>query len=392
MENKINVAVFSDSFYPIIGGRENVIDNLMRELSKNANAFLLTTRIKGWSQEQDNLLPYEIHRCKSLRVTKNEYLSIIDKETKRMILNKIKDGKIDIIHVHTKFALAKYALKLGKKYGIPVITTCHTNYLSQYKNQLKCPIIYKPLLHHVKKIMNKMNHVFTVSNYMKGILKKLGIKNNISVIPNGSDMINYKPSEAEKNALIKTYNLENVKNTFIFVGRITETKNLTFLFNSLSLIKKQGTHFKMLIVGGGDINKYKSLCKTLNIGDDCIFTGPIRERKTLANLYNLSTLNLYPSTGESFGLTIREAGMQGTPSVTIDNCATSEDIVHNKNGYISINSVEAFSNTIISAINNSNLMSVSESAKNTFNITWQDVANKLIATYDNIINKIPTTN
>ena len=102
MENKkINVAMFSDSFYPIIGGRENVIDNLMRELSQQTNCFLLTTTFKGHkSFINDTNLPYEIHRCKSIRVTKNEYLSIIDRRTKKYIKEKIKNGQIEDIAIN----------------------------------------------------------------------------------------------------------------------------------------------------------------------------------------------------------------------------------------------------------------------------------------------------
>ena len=46
MNKKLNIAVFSDSFYPIIGGRENVVDNLMIELSQNHNAILIAPNIK----------------------------------------------------------------------------------------------------------------------------------------------------------------------------------------------------------------------------------------------------------------------------------------------------------------------------------------------------------
>ena len=199
MENKINIAMFSDSFYPIIGGRENVIHNLMQGLSNKTNCFLLTTTFKGHDNFiNDNELPYEVHRCKSLRITKNEYLSIIDRKTKKLIKQKILSGQIDIIHTHTKFALAKYAIKLGKRYNIPVITTAHTNYIEQYKNQLKLPIIYKPLLRYVKSIINKTDHVITVSKHMQNVLNKIGVNTNSTIISNGNDLLQYEFSNNEK--------------------------------------------------------------------------------------------------------------------------------------------------------------------------------------------------
>ena len=88
MENKINIAMFSDSFYPIVGGRENVIDNLMRELNKKSNIFLLTANFGGQKTFiNDKDLPYTVHRTKSCRITKNEYLVLLDRKTKKLKLS-----------------------------------------------------------------------------------------------------------------------------------------------------------------------------------------------------------------------------------------------------------------------------------------------------------------
>lgn len=387
MENKINIAMFSDSFYPIIGGRENVIHNIMTSLNNKSNSFLLTTTFNGHKQFiQDKDLPYKVNRCKSLRITKNEYLSIIDRKTKNLIKDKLKNGEIDIIHTQTKYALTKYALKLGKKYNIPVITSAHTNYLEQYKNQLKLPIIYKPFLRYVRNIINKTNGVITVSKHMEKILQQLGIEIPIKIIPNGNDMSQFSFSKSELDKTLIKYNLQNEQNIFIYVGRITETKNLTFLFNSLKILKDKNINFKFIIVGGGEIDKYKKIASALSITNNCLFTGPILDREELAKLYFSSTLNLYPSTGESFGLTIRESGTMGTPSVVIENCATAEDIIDKQNGFISTLDETSFAETIIYALQDKNaLQEVSKNAQTSFNQSWDNIADKHINYYMKII-------
>ena len=389
MENKLNIAMFSDSFYPIIGGRENVIHNIMSSLNNKSNSFLLTTTFKGHKQFiNDNDLPYKVSRCKGLRITKNEYLSIIDKKTKSFIEDKLKNGEIDIIHTQTKYALTKYALKLGKKYNVPVITSAHTNYLEQYKNQLKLPLIYKPLLRHVRNIINKTNGVITVSNHMERILQQIGVKIPVKIIPNGNDIGNFSHSKTELDEVLTKYNLQNEQNIFIYVGRITETKNLTFLFNSLKILKDRNLNYKFIMIGSGEIDKYKKLATTLGIADNCLFTGPITDRKELAKLYNISTLNLYPSTGESFGLTIREAGALGTPSVVIENCATAEDIIHGENGFISKPNEIDYAESIISALEDkSKLEKISTSAQNTLNNSWDRITDLHIDYYLEVIKK-----
>lgn len=387
MEKKLNIAMFSDSFYPIVGGRENVIDNLMRGLKPHANAFLLTSTFKGQKKFiEDSALPYEVIRTKSLRLTKNEYLCLINRKTKKLIEQKIKNGEIDIIHTQTKYALAKYALKLGKKYNIPVVTTCHTNYSLQYKNQLKYPIIYNLFLNHVKKIINKMDGVITVSNYMKLELNKLGIVKPITVIPNGTDLIQYCDLSFNKVEIKSKYNLNNSDYIFIFVGRITPLKNINLIFDTLQILKNKKINYKMLFIGGGDIEKYKQLSIEKNLEEMVVFTGPITNREEISKLYSISDLNLFPSIIETFGLTIQESGVLSTPSVTIKNSVTSENIIHNKNGFISNNTAEDFANTILSAIaDKENLKQIGINAKQTFNTSWNEIAIKHIEEYKKIL-------
>lgn len=387
MENKINVAMFSDSFYPIIGGRENVIHNLMNELDKSCNSFLATTTFKGHKENiKDSELSYNIIRCKSIRITKNEYLSIINKKFKKYIEEKIKNHEIDIIHVHTKYALLNYAFKLRKKYNIPVVTTVHTNYHYQYKKQLKLPIIYKPLLNRVKRVINKTDAVYTVSNSMKDQLIKWGINKNIVVIPNGNDL-QYPENVAELIENTKSkYNISNSDNVLLYVGRMVETKNLTFLLNCLKELKENNVKYKMIFVGGGEIDKYKNIATKLNIFDNCIFTNTITNRDELRNLYLISNLHLCPSKIESFGLTVREAGALKTPSVVIEGCANSEGIENEVNGFISKPTINDFSTCIINALNNkTTLIEIGNNAHKTFTTTWKDIADKHLIEYKKLI-------
>ena len=140
MEKKLNILMVSDSFFPIVGGREYVINALMKEYSALATPILLTGEFKGKKGPiKDESQPYKIIRTKGIRLTKNEYLNRVDKNTKKIIEEYITTHKVDIIHTETKFALASYALSLGKKFNIPVVTTAHTDYKSQYKKHGKQP-------------------------------------------------------------------------------------------------------------------------------------------------------------------------------------------------------------------------------------------------------------
>lgn len=381
MNKKLNILMVSDSFYPVIGGREHVIHNLMQNLSSRSAPLLLTGTFKGQNKKELNTQKYKTIRCKSLRLTKNEYLNFIDRKTKKQIESL--SGSIDIIHTQTKFALARFAIKLGKRLGVPVVTTCHTNYPLQYKSQLKVPILYKPFLRHTKRTINFCFRVFTISSHMKEVLVDMGVNRPILVIPNGNDLEDLTLNDTSIN-LAQNHSQNSAENLFIFVGRITKAKNLSLLLNALKRVKESGVSFKTIFVGDGDIKKYSSLAQKLGIGENCVFAGKITDRQELFNLYRASKLNLFPSVCESFGLTVRESASAGVPSVVIEGSAPAEDIVHGKNGYISPCSPEDFANTIMLALNDPNLKEVGEQAKK-ISKSWNEVTKLHLKEYETII-------
>lgn len=389
MDKKLNIAMFSDSFFPIVGGRETVIHNLIKALNKNANCFLATPKIKRKNLNfSDAILGYKVLRCNSIRVSKNEYLSIPNKQFKKQIEELAKNKKIDLIHIQTKYGLAGYAFKLKKKYGIPVVASAHTDYIMQYKKQLKIPFIYNIFLHRVKNVLNKSDAIFTVSEHMQKVLKDIGVNKNAYIIPNATDLKDLTPNPSlSKLDICNKYNLAQDVPLFVYVGRLVETKNISLLLNSLAKLKQNNINFNMLFVGNGNIKKYSKLCAKLNITNCCTFTGAITDRVLLAEIIKASDINICPSVIESFGLTVIEAGVLKTPSIVMNGCATSENITHNLNGFVSDTTIDALCQTITNAINNKNLKQIGENASITLPKTWEEVSTIHIQKYKELINK-----
>ena len=203
-ENKINIAMFSDSFFPTMGGREKVIDYSMRELIKDNNAFLCAPKIKNkkYAEFSDSNLPYKVYRCNSIKIFNESYLAIFNRKFRK----EVEKLKFDIIHCQTKYALLNYAFKLRKKFNVPVVTSVHTNYLYIYTKQMP-KFIRNIALKYVVKQMNKCDKVIAVSNYMKNQIISLGVKSDIVVIKNGT---NFKETELfDKNYIRNYYNIDD---------------------------------------------------------------------------------------------------------------------------------------------------------------------------------------
>ena len=222
-DKKLNITMISDSFYPVLGGRESAVDNLCKELNKEHNLTLATGNISPKHKTiQDFDFGYAILRSKCLKFRKYEYLCFANKKFRKIIEN----NQIDIIHTQTKYGLCNYGIKLAKKKNIPVITTAHTNYPEVYKKSIKCGLIRHFAIKRVVKIINKMDAVITVSKHMAKVLEKIGCKTKIKVIPNGTDIIYPEKPQELINKVNDLYNLKNEENVFLVVGYVSEVKNV----------------------------------------------------------------------------------------------------------------------------------------------------------------------
>ena len=131
---RLNIAIFSDCYYPLVGGITLRVYNQAKELSKVANVVVVTQDSKGYEDEAD--LPFAVIRCKSIKVS--EYQGDIampksDSEFKKFV----QTLQIDVIHLHTYFGLAKIAHYFKKRMNLPLIQISHQRLYPEYLTIVK---------------------------------------------------------------------------------------------------------------------------------------------------------------------------------------------------------------------------------------------------------------
>lgn len=380
---KLGILMLSDSFYPVRGGREMVIDKLMTEFMGKIDAKLICPRFKKHKSFDDNNLPYMVERCDSINITKNEVLSVVKRKQKKQIEADIVSGKYKILHVQTKYGLMKYALKLKKKYGVSVLTSVHTNYQAVYKKTLRVPFLYWFAVKRIKKILNRVDKITTVSNFMKGELEKLGVRVPIEVIPNGNNFANAYVGDDDIKKINDLYGWQDDENILIFIGRLCKAKSIEVILKSLQYLKSA---YKMVFIGGGETEEYSRIAKSLNVAKNCHFVGQINDANILRAVCARASLQVFPSVTETFGMTIPECGAVGTPSIVTENMATAEFIKDGFNGYITDGSPEVIGRKIDEVLSDkANLKIVSMNAKKTMCLTWSDIAERYISLYKSMV-------
>ncbi|MBR0189060.1 MAG: glycosyltransferase, partial [Clostridia bacterium] len=173
----------------------------------------------------------------------------------------------------------------------------------------------------------------------------------------------------------------------IFVGRIAWYKNLALMADALKILKDNGEDFRMIVVGSGfDEVKFKEKIKELGLAGNFVFTGSVSDRTLLQGYYLRSDFFLFPSTFDTSSLVPIEAAAHKLPTLLIRGSYTAENIVDNKNGFLSDETPEAYAAKIKEIISEEGLLQkVGEEAHRSVYRSWEMVAAEVAAKYREVI-------
>ncbi len=112
----------------------------------------------------------------------------------------------------------------------------------------------------------------------------------------------------------------------LYVGNIKPHKNLERLIDAFDLVRRSGYERLELLIIGDQISKYPRLRRAVDrhkLHKHVRFLGFVAD-DTLAALYRLATVFVFPSLYEGFGLPPLEAMASGTPVVTSNRSSLPE--------------------------------------------------------------------
>ena len=165
----------------------------------------------------------------------------------------------------------------------------------------------------------RANRVLTVSESSKrDILRFFDVPaDKITVIYNGIDeRFRLEPPEEEVVRVRERYQLGG--DFVLYAGNVKPHKNLERLIDAFHLLRQDGLEQLKLVVIGDEVSKYAELRRAVhrfNLHKYVRFLGYMPD-ETLAVLYRLAAVFVFPSLYEGFGLPPLEAMASGTPVVT----------------------------------------------------------------------------
>lgn len=224
--------------------------------------------------------------------------------------------KEGVDYIHAQFLRENYVSLLSVLLGskAKVVWTYHMN--------IPMPLIMK----FINYFMIRLNHrVISVAQFIKKVLLEKGIpEKKITVIYNGikEPVIDYSQKVPSNEKIISV------------VGRLSEEKGHTFLFNSLAKLKQDAPHlhWKLNIVGDGVLRQeLEALAEKLAISSNVNFKGFVNN---MGNEYINSDLIVLPSENEAFPFVAIEALAYEKPVISTNIGGLPEIIRDHETGIL----------------------------------------------------------
>lgn len=387
---KIKVGLFIDTFFPMIDGVINVVDNYAKRLKDKCEVTVFCP--KGRKDFDDSKLPYKVVRCKKKFPMVGLDYDLPMPSMDRKFKEELEKSKLDIVHIHSPFSIGKIGLKYAKEHNIPVVATMHSQFKRDFKKAVGTEWFANLLLKKIMKVFNGCDILWTMNNACVNLAREYGYKGEIDIVSNATDLKNsFSEDEIKqiRTEIREKYQIKTDEKILINIGRLNKIKNLDFVIDVCSILKNKGFKFKLLLIGDGKDKKYfENKVKKLKLEENIIFVGKIASVLEKSKLFSSSDLQIFPSFYDTDGIVRIESAAFSVPTAFIENSITASTITNNVNGYIFPNDPEKFAQGILEIFENNELYNkVCKNAYDQLFKTWDNVVDKAFDGYINLINK-----
>lgn len=338
----LKIAQCTDSFLPVHDGVSRVVNAYARGLASHGHEVYVVTPLV--TQGYRGQYPYEILDYLSLQLPGAGQAKAAIAQLDMHYLTRVNAHSFDIVHTHSPGSAGIEAVRLADKCRVPLIGTFHTKYMREYllgddderKNQLAKFFAFDFLVGATRSGPSARRQAHSSTS--------AGFDGNIEVFDNGTEL---EPANDETRRRARESLHLGSAPALLFAGSLDRQKNLPRVLEAAALLRRRGVSFQLLIAGRGPDEKHaRALVKELGLIGSVRFLGQVDDESLLGGLFAESALCLFPMQGISAGLVVREAAVQGTPSLVIAGSAPGALITDGENGLTCGDTAESMADEI----------------------------------------------
>jgi glycogen(starch) synthase len=273
--------------------------------------------------------------------------------------------KPDVIQTHSPMFNALAAVKVGKKYNIPVTYEVRALWEDAAVDTGKTKegsFKYRTIKAIEQSAFEKVDAISCICQGLKADIIKRGIpESKLFVTPNAVDIHNFKPSYQRDHELEQSLNLSG-KKVVAFVGTFFKYEGLSYAIEAMETIAKTRDDIHLLLVGAGnEFENLKQQVDKANLNEWVTFVGRVPFDQ-VSRYYSLADVMVFPR--ESIRLTELvtplkplESMAQFKPVIASDIGGHRELIVDGETGFLfAADDAQALASKITATIDDKELL------------------------------------
>lgn len=335
-ERKMRVAIFTETYLPVINGVVTHIKTLKDGLEAMGHKVLIVTadsRVKKHKTTED------VMYCPAVKLKKIYNYDIASPlSVERLKL--IKEFDPDIIHIHNEFGIGISGVLIARILKIPIVYTLHTmydDYVYYVANKHFCKFVTNAT-HKYAKVLSAVSSAITgPSEKVSEYFRKCGVKRPVNVIPNSVEIDKFCVDNInlEKAAEIRRkLGYTDADTVVCFCGRLGKEKNVTLLLENWAECVSPEDGLRLLILGGGPmLEQHTEEAKALGIDNMVHFTGAI-SHDLLPEYYAVAQAYVTASLSDTCSISMLEGMAMRLPVIHIRDELNAGQVIDGLNGYI----------------------------------------------------------
>jgi len=209
----------------------------------------------------------------------------------------IEETRPDILHAHSPALTGAAALKVKKKFNLPLVYECRGFWEDAAVDHGTCKendLRYKLTRALETHVFKKADAVTTICEGLRADIQARGLpKGKITIIPNAVDIDRFPVIEHKNEQLLNELGLQG-KRVLGFIGSFYAYEGLLFLVDAFAEVVKKDPQARLLLVGGGPEDEaIKARVKELALDEVVILTGRVPHAQ-VSDYYSLVDLFVYP--------------------------------------------------------------------------------------------------
>jgi glycosyltransferase involved in cell wall biosynthesis len=336
----MRILKISDVYFPRVNGVSTSIRTFAHEFIRRGHQVTLIAPAYPSELEDD----FPIRRVPSRYLAVDPEDRMMRAGAIRALLPQLRAERYDLLHIHTPFVAHYQGLGLARRLGIPTVESYHT-YFEEYLDKY-LPWLPRALLRFAARRFSvsqcaAVDALVVPTQPMLEVLQGYGVRGRTAVIPTGI------PDEAfdhgDGTRFRQRHGIAANRPLLLYVGRVAHEKNLEFLLEVLSQVRRQHPEVLLVIAGEGPARpSLERRVQRQELAEQVRFVGYLERVQDLPDCYAAADVFVFASRTETQGLVLLEAMKLGVPVVSTAVMGTAEIMRDGRGGLVAAEDATAF--------------------------------------------------